>query len=384
MTLYRRGDVWWYEFVLNGIRVRESSKLKNKDLARKIETARRNAMALGAAGVQRQAPNLMLFNRAAESFLLEREAHWSLKTRKMHSNSLEHLRPHFSKHLVQDIRGSHIAHYQRIRLREGASKRTVNVEVALVRLVLRRHKCWDAISGEVSMLQERQDVGRALSEDEQVRLLAATKASASRSLYPAVLLSIHTGLRLTEMRLLRWRQIDLLERMVQVGKSKTAGGEGRLVPLSEPATDCLRQWRSQFPDAQPGHAVFPRESYGLLGEKGTFGGTVAPYETFPDECVGSWKSAWQRAKKTAQVECRWHDLRHSSVSQVAAGGATDGTLQSIYGWMSPKMITRYSHIQNAAKRQAMATLNRPRKPSRPPTDSPTPKRQVKGGSGLTN
>jgi integrase len=57
------------------------------------------------------------------------------------------------------------------------------------------------------------------------------------------------------------------------------------------------------------------------------------------------------------VQCRWHDLRHSFVSRIAAGGATDGTIQSIAGWMSPKMIERYSHVRNAAKRQAVSVLD---------------------------
>jgi integrase len=86
---------------------------------------------------------------------------------------------------------------------------------------------------------------------------------------------------------------------------------------------------------------------------------VAPYQTFPFDPIGSWKSAWQQAKKTAQVECRWHDLRHSFVSRVAAGGATDGTIQAIAGWMSPKMIERYSHVRNEAKRAAVSVLNNP-------------------------
>ena len=50
----------------------------------------------------------------------------------------------------------------------------------------------------------------------------------------------------------------------------------------------------------------------------------------------------EEAKKTAGVKCRWHDLQTHAVSRVAAGGATDGTLQAIFGWMSPEMIGRYS------------------------------------------
>jgi predicted 3-demethylubiquinone-9 3-methyltransferase (glyoxalase superfamily) len=46
---------------------------------------------------------------------------------------------------------------------------------------------------------------------------------------------------------------------------------------------------------------------------------------------GSWKSAWQHAKKVAGVECRWRDIRHSFVSRVAASGATDQTIQQMAG-----------------------------------------------------
>ena len=45
--------------------------------------------------------------------------------------------------------------------------------------------------------------------------------------------------------------------------------------------------------------MFPSESYGLMGKEGVFGGKVAPYQTFPDRPIGSWKSAWKSAKKAA-------------------------------------------------------------------------------------
>ena len=49
------------------------------------------------------------------------------------------------------------------------------------------------------MLKENQDTGREMSDDEVVRLLSACRASVSRGLYTAVLLSIHTGLRSQEL-----------------------------------------------------------------------------------------------------------------------------------------------------------------------------------------
>jgi integrase len=119
----------------------------------------------------------------------------------------------------------------------------------------------------------------------------------------------------------------------------------------------LKEWRSQFPAAQPSHAVFPREAYGLRGKKGMFGGEVVPYRTFPDRPVRSFATAWKAVKKAAGIECRWHDLRHSAASRMAAGGATDQTLQALLGWMSPKMIGRYSHVRAEAKRRAVGVFD---------------------------
>jgi integrase len=195
-----------------------------------------------------------------------------------------------------------LLHYQRAHLKEKASPRSINIEIALVCLVLRDAKLWQNIAGDVKMLEEESDIGRELSDDEAIRLLTACKASASRSLYPGVLVSIHTGLRSHEMRLLRWRQVDLDKGTITVGKSKTKGGKGRLVYLSETAIQTLKNWKAQFPDAKPNHAVFPSEAYAMKGKKGTPGGIVASYQTDPNTPIGSWKRSWATAKKAAGVE----------------------------------------------------------------------------------
>ena len=137
------------------------------------------------------------------------------------------------------------------------------------------------------MFRTNQDVGRALPPDEEHRLLTACQKSRSRSLAVAVQVSLHTGLRHAELRMLRWRQVDLLGKSVRVGKSKTAGGEGRDVPLSETVTRCLVDWRGQFPEAEPAHFVFPSERYGLKGEEGYLTGTTGAYEIRPEVAIGS-------------------------------------------------------------------------------------------------
>jgi len=52
MALYKRGGVWWFEFVFNGERIRESTKQGNRRTAEQIESARRNSVSKGRSGNQ--------------------------------------------------------------------------------------------------------------------------------------------------------------------------------------------------------------------------------------------------------------------------------------------------------------------------------------------
>jgi integrase len=356
MAVYKRGGVWWHEFVFRGVRIRESTHSGNKAVAERIERERHRSLELGTAGLQESKPPL-LFSVASKHWLELNKPHWSASNARIEGYNVDHLQPYFGKMLLADITADDIIRYQAARKKAGASPRTINMEVGTLRAMLRKHRLWANLQPDVRMLKARQDVGRALTVDEQHRLLTACRNNRSRSLYPAVLLSLHTGLRNGELRLLRWRQVDLLERTITVGKSKTAGGEGRIVPLSQTAAQCLQDWRSQFPDAHTAHYVFPSERYGLDGEDGYRDGKIVPYEVRPDTPIGSWKVAWAAARAAAKVSCRWHDMRHSFVSKMAEGQASDATIMSLAGHLSRKMMEKYSHVRNEAKRQAISALD---------------------------
>jgi integrase len=311
---------------------------------------------LGTAGLQERKKPL-LFSVAARQWLELNQAHWSNSNQRIEGYNADHLLPHFAKLLLTDITGEDVSRYQAARKKEHASPRTINMEVGTLRAILRKHRLWANIQPDVRMLRTRQDVGRALTQDEQHRLLAACKKSRSRSLYPAFVLSLLTSLRNGELRLLQWRQVDLLEQILTVGKSKTAGGEGRKVPLSPTAVQVLQDWRSQFPEALPCHYVFPSERYGLDGEEGHKGGATTRYEVRPEVPIGSWKVSWTAARKLAGVSCRWHDARHSFVSLLAEGQASDATIMSLAGHLSRKMMERYSHTRMEAKRSAISAID---------------------------
>ncbi|MGA9783317.1 MAG: hypothetical protein WBQ52_14240, partial [Terracidiphilus sp.] len=47
MSLFPRGDVWWYEFYFAGQRIRESTKSTSKTVAREAEKNRRRELEEG-------------------------------------------------------------------------------------------------------------------------------------------------------------------------------------------------------------------------------------------------------------------------------------------------------------------------------------------------
>lgn len=244
--------------------------------------------------------------------------------------------------------------YKGARLGEGAKEKTVHLELGTLRAIMRKHRLWGAIQPDVKMPSgDGVDVGRPLSDDEEYRLLTAAKASRSRALYPAILISIHTGVRFVELSHLQWLNLDLIGRTITVGRSKGTSGKGRVIPLSDAAHVSLAEWRKNFPDAEPSHYVFCSERYGLNGEEGYKSGKVIAYKVDPSKPVQSFKVAWEKARETAGVECRWHDMRHTFVSRLAENGVTDTEIMALSGHLTKKMLERYSHARNERKRSAI-------------------------------
>jgi len=353
MGVFKRGAKWWYEFSFQGQRIRESAHTSSKAAAIVIERTRRRTLELSAGGVRRETP--LLFNVAAKAWLAE-SAHWSDSTREIYESKLEHLKPVFGKLLLSDISASDISCYQRDRQKAGASGRQVNMETAVMRMILRKHRLWYLVEPDYRPLRERVEVGRALTPDEAQKLLSAAKKSRSLSLYPALVLLLNTGVRVTELRLLRWRQVDFLKRCITVGHSKTIGGEGRMIPLNQDALRALVEWHSLFKKPIQNHFVFPSERYGFDGEEGHKNGAVKVWNRNPEKPIGSWKVAWTSCRNSAGVSCRLHDLRHTFVSRLGEAKVADSTLTSLSGWMSRKMLERYSHTRNEAKRKAVDML----------------------------
>jgi integrase len=258
MSVYKRGGVWWYKFNFAGQVIRETSKSTSKETARDAQRTRRRQLEDGYNGIVRR-EKAQTFPVAAKRWLDSRLPHIAPKTTALYQLAIAHLKKHFGGLLLSDIAASDITSYQGKRTAEGAAGRTVNLEVTVLRAIMRKSKMWGAISDDVQFLKERRDVGRALSPEQEAALLeAACQPRYSDSpLYAIAVLALNTAMRSNEIKTLRWSQVDLVHRIVTVGKSKTEAGSGRAIPLNQDAITVLARWSGRAPEASAEHFVFP-------------------------------------------------------------------------------------------------------------------------------
>jgi integrase len=370
---YKGSKVWTMDFIFHAQRIRESTGTSSKTLAGKIEDKRRRELEEGAAGIRKQQQPRLL-SVAADEWLDMKKATLATRSVAIEKANLAHLLPELGRKLVCDIDARDIARYQQKRMDAEASPKTVNLEIGTLRAILKRFGHWARLQPNVNMLATRDDIGRAITPEEESALLHACGKSRSRSLVPFVTLAIETGARYGTIRTLQWGCVDFENRCLKWGKDKTAAGTGRMVPLSQRAVAALSFWATHFPERKPEHYVFPAERYGAGGDKFC----AKAYDVDPSKPIGSIKEAWEAAKlragrilkgetkeadlkeKIAPLVCRFHDLRHTAVSRMLNAGIPIAKVAKIAGWSPATMVrmaARYGHFSLNDLRGAVESIS---------------------------
>jgi integrase len=361
------------DFLFHGQRIRESTGTRSKTLALKIEDKRRRELEEGAAGIRKQEQPRLL-SVASEEWLDMKKATLAPRSVAIEKANLAHLLPELGRKLVCDIDARDIARYQQKRIDAEASPKTVNLEIGTLRAILKRFGHWARLQPNVNMLATRDDIGRAITPEEESALLQACGKSRSRSLVPFVTLAIETGARYGVIRTLQWGCVDFENRCLKWGKDKTAAGTGRVIPLSQRAMAALSFWATHYPERKPEHYVFPAERYGAAGDRFC----AKAYDVDPSKPIGSIKEAWEAAKlragkilkgeteeadpkeKFAPLVCRFHDLRHTAVSRMLNAGIPIAKVAKIAGWSPATMVrmaARYGHFSLNDLRGAVESIS---------------------------
>jgi integrase len=347
MSVFKNGKFYHYEFRLDGRRHRGSTGTANKQQAINEERRQRERLQKSYSQVleeEAREQQQKTVQRAADEFLQDYATkHQSVTYAKY---ALGHVKCLLGTRLIVEITPDVVKRYQTARLREKAGPKTINDEVMLllrlccdqgdlIRAALRRSKALK--------LPLPPSPGRPYSTEEKWRMLEEAQTLRTPQMLAALALDLNTGLRDKELRQIRWGQIDLVhKKALTVGQSKSEAGTGRVIPLNATAMAALEAhvgwYTRRFGECKPEWFVF------------AFG---SPLPKDPTRHITSFKTAWKKVREKAAVKGRWHDNRHTLVTELAESGAGDEVIMSIAGHVSRAMLSRYSHVRMEAKRRAL-------------------------------
>jgi integrase len=156
-------------------------------------------------------------------------------------------------------------------------------------------------------------------------------------------------MRPVEVKHLRRRDVDLVKKLVYVRRSKNETSH-RVIPLNASAIEAIARMLERadlLGHTEPDHFLWPACQWGRYD---------------PTQPMLKWDTAWRALRDAAGLpRFRFHDLRHTVITELAELGVADHVLESISGHLSRRMLEHYSHIRIDAKRQALDALDNARR-----------------------
>lgn len=261
----------------------------------------------------------------------------------------QHLRPFF-RGKIGEISARSVEQYITLRSRK-CSAATIRKEVGVLKHLLNRATKQGKISKSpaAGVTMPKLPAGR-------VRYLQPTELQAVLEycppwIRPVVRLAVATGMRRGEILGLRWLDVDLLQR--QVNLPQTKNGKGRTVYLNEMAMDVFR---SLALDAE------------TEANEPVFGLDATPEEV---------SMCFMRACRKAGIcDFRFHDLRHTTATWLRQRGVQLDEIAKQLGHSDLRMTQRYAHLGASQIREAVCCLDSILRPLNGPGPTPEPTEAV--------
>src|SRR5665213_340972 len=315
-------EVYWIHYYADGKRHRE--KVGRKGDAIKLYQMRKADTLAG-----RKLPQLRNTKAVTVSDLIDLalEATKNHKDRRNYVSKAEIVRAGLGDLPASEVTPQEVADWLESKFKTPA---TSNRYKAFISLCYRQGMRNEKVSGNPARLfsKRRESAGRIryLSREEYNRV-----CDAIRKLFPAHLpefvVSVNTGMRLTEQNSATWSQYDESRRAIDL--TQTKNGTARTIHLNADALAAIESVR--HPGQKPADRIFPREE-----KKGL---TARKQERFDTR---SWfVPCLEEAKITGYV---WHCNRHTFCSWLAMAGATIKEIQELAGHKTITMSARYAHF----------------------------------------
>lgn len=295
-----------------------------------------------------------------ESWLKRKELEANERTHERYKTAIDHFLDYMGSKASRDI--AHLTTKEVTGLRDHLAKtlsaNSANYTVKVLRAMLNQARRDGLVetneASRITLIQRvRKFERRPFSLTEIKRILEA----ADDEWRGMILTGLYTGLRLGDIALLTWANLNLHEKELIVTTQKT--GRRQIVPLAAPL---LRHFEGLPSGDDPNAPLFPKAHD--MKTRNPHGGPLSNqfYETLVS--VGLMTARTHKKKKGGRGrdskrqlnEISFHSLRHTATSLLKNAGVSDVIARDIIGHDSAAVSANYTHIDQSTKRDALSKL----------------------------
>ena len=338
MSAIKRKNKWWVDFSYQGQRHRLVSPENSRSGAKSYESVLRNRLANGQELTPPEKKKFMTLKEFANKWL---EAYVKVNNKPSEiKNKTTYLRscllPAFGNKRLDEITSLDIEEFKAKQLKRLMPK-TINNQLGTLAKCLKTAIEWGELEKMPIIRPLRSDPAEFdyLNEEEAKRLLDASDGF----YYTAILIALHTGVRLGELMALKWVNVDFRNRQIIIKDNFSAGVLGstksnkiRYMPMTSDLYDHLI-------------SLEPKEDFVLKGPDG---------KRFRPEC--SRTTIHQICDKAKLRHVGWHRLRHTFASRLAEKGITMATIKELMGHSDIRTTMRYAHLGQHTLKDAIKVL----------------------------
>ena len=317
-SLFKNGRTWWLQYYARGQRVTENSHLEDRaeaDELLKLRVAEAVAGQIeGSTGRATIADicGLVLADNRLRKLRDAKTVEWRYKA---------HIVEALGKIQAGRATSGHMRAYVEQRRAAGAEDATINRELSIVRrgytLAMREDPPLVRKAPYIPKLAEDNTRQGFLEQEQYEKLLEELPASL-KALYVG---AYHTGARKSELRRVRWEQVDFESAVIRLTAGQTKGRKARTLPIYG---DMARWLEIQRESANGSPWVF-------------HGARNKPVSTK----LYGWADACERAGLPGLL---FHDLRRSAVRNMKRAGVQDKVAMEISGHRTRSIFDRYNIV----------------------------------------
>lgn len=297
--------------------------------------------------IKNEQTNNITLSELGEKFLSYSKTNHTKNTFKRNRGMLKNLYNFFTKTIrINEITSEQIEQYKIIRKQSKTpqgnitTNATINRELALLKTMFNKAKAWSLIEknpfDKVKLLKEDpRPINFCNKEDVNLILYSPMFKNKLYAHYePMVWIGIYTGLRRGEIFNLKWKNIDMVNNIITVEKSKSH--KVRHIPINDKLKNFLMEYKNKTGGSGNDYVV-----------------------TYRGEKIKSLHRGWKNflMKSGVKKYYRFHDLRHTFASYLVMNNVDITTVQKLLGHSDVQTTMRYSHISDKHTTAAVKKLN---------------------------